>query len=83
MTITLTPDQQAWLEAQVRSGSILSVEDAVRAAVAGMMTIEHDDFSWAKADVDEARSSLSRGEGIAGTEFLSRLDRLISTLESQ
>jgi hypothetical protein len=59
------------------------MEDAVRAAVAGMMTIEHDDLSWAKSEVDEARSSMSRSEVIAGTEFLSRLDRLISTPESQ
>ena len=83
MTITLTPAQQAWLEAQVKAGLIPSVEDAVRAAVAEMMAIEHDDLAWAKPLVDEARAAVARGEYIEGDEFLSKLDRLIVSLESK
>lgn len=82
MTITLAPDQQAWLETQVKAGNIDSVAGAVRAAVAEMMTAEQDDLSWAKAEVDKARLAYNRGDIIGGQPFLSRLDQFIASLET-
>lgn len=65
MNIALKPDQLKWLEDQVAQGTFASLEDAVRLAVAGLMaTPEEDDLAWAKPLVDEARASLSRGEGV-------------------
>lgn len=83
MTITLTPKQEAWLEARVRSGAIPSVEDAVRVAVADMMTIGDGDLSWAKPLVDHARASVARGHAVEADEFLSKLDQLIASLEAK
>jgi Arc/MetJ-type ribon-helix-helix transcriptional regulator len=83
MTITLTPVQEAWLEAQVRSGAIPSIEDAVRVAVADMMAVDGGDLSWAKLLVDQARAGVSRGEVIEGDVFWSKLDHLIASLETK
>lgn len=83
MTITLTPAQEAWLEAQVKSGAIPSVEDAVRVAVADMMTIDVGDLSWARPLVDEARAGVAMGHVVEGDEFLSKLDHLIASLEAK
>jgi hypothetical protein len=72
--ITLTPEQQHWLEAEVAAGRLPSVEDAVRMAVADFKAINTDDLRWAKPYVDEARESVKRGEGVSGEEFLKKLD---------
>ena len=56
MSITLTPEQQHWLESQVAAGHFPSVEDAVRMAVADFKAINTDDLTWAKPYVDEARA---------------------------
>jgi antitoxin ParD1/3/4 len=64
MNIALKRDQQKWLEDEVAAGTFASVEDAVRLAVAGLMSsTEDDDLDWAKPLVDEARASIARGEG--------------------
>jgi Arc/MetJ-type ribon-helix-helix transcriptional regulator len=72
--ITLTPEQQHWLEAEVAAGRLPSVEDAVRMAVADFKAINTDDLRWAKPHVEQARASLARGEIVSGEEFLKRLD---------
>lgn len=70
MNISLTPEQQEWLELQVAKGAIPSVEEAVRAAVDHFFPIDTDDLSWAKPYLDEAWEELERGEGIdAATVF--------------
>ena len=61
-TIKLTPPQEAWLEAQVAAGRLPSIDDAVRSAVADLMTISNDDLAWAKPYVDEARASVGHGD---------------------
>jgi antitoxin ParD1/3/4 len=64
MNIALKADQLKWLEDEVATGTFASVEDAVRLAVAGLMTMsEDDDLSWAKPLVDDARAAIARGEG--------------------
>ena len=75
MTITLTPAQKAWLEAQVAAGSLPSVEDGVRAAIADLMTFPDDDLEWARPLVDEARQSVAEGRVSDGQELLDSLER--------
>ena len=75
MTITLTPKQQQWLEAEVAAGRYVSVEEAVRLAVAELMTpIDTTDLSWAKPYIDSARASLARGEGIDAEQVFAEVD---------
>lgn len=73
MSITLTREQQAWLEQQVADGALPSVEDGVRSAVADLMAIAQDDLAWAKPYVDEARQSIARGNVVSGEDFLAHL----------
>jgi Arc/MetJ-type ribon-helix-helix transcriptional regulator len=82
MSITLTPEQQRWLESQVAAGHFPSVEDAVRMAVADFKAINTDDLTWAKPYVDQARDSVTRGEVISGDDFLKSLDAKVDALRS-
>jgi antitoxin ParD1/3/4 len=65
MTITLTPEQQAWLQAYVARGDFPSIEDAARQLIderlAERSAEEQDDLSWAKPYVDEALAAVARG----------------------
>jgi antitoxin ParD1/3/4 len=74
MTITLTPAQQKWLEAEVAAGRYASVEEAVRAAVDAVMPPELRDLTWTKPSLDEARASLARGEGVSVEEVFAVTD---------
>jgi Arc/MetJ-type ribon-helix-helix transcriptional regulator len=75
MTVTLTPKQQAWLEAEVAAGHFASVEEAVQIAVAELMRpVDTRDLSWAKPYIDEARASLARGEGIPADQVFGEVD---------
>ena len=82
MTITLSPEQQRWLEADVEAGRLPSVEEAVRMAVADFRTINTDDLRWAKPYVDNARQSVARGETLSGDAFLKGLDDHLDSLRS-
>ncbi len=73
MTVTLKPDQQAWLERQVQEGRLASIEDGVTRAVADMMAIEADDLAWAKDHVEAARTDVARGDVIAGADVIASL----------
>ncbi|MGP0058244.1 MAG: hypothetical protein ACLPID_03000 [Beijerinckiaceae bacterium] len=68
MTITLNPDQEAWLEARVARGDFSSVEEAARhlidERIAELAHDEDDDMAWAKPYVDEALAEVARGEEI-------------------
>lgn len=81
-TVQLTPAQEAWLEAQVAAGRLPSIDDAVRSAVADLMTIANDDLAWAKPYVDEARASVARGDVTNGELVLARLRERIAHLKS-
>lgn len=81
-TIKLTPAQEAWLEAQVASGRLPSIEDGVRSAVADLMAISNDDLAWAKPYVDEARASVARGDVSTGEAVLARLRSRIAQLRT-
>ena len=64
MSITLTPDQEAWLQAHVATGDFASVEEAARQLIDERIVereIEDDDLAWAKPLVDEGLAALERG----------------------
>jgi antitoxin ParD1/3/4 len=65
MTITLDPEQEAWLKSRVASGDFASVEEAARHLIddrIAELEIEDDDLAWAKPHVDEAIGAVERGE---------------------
>jgi antitoxin ParD1/3/4 len=76
MTITLNPDQEAWLKTRVASGDFASVEDAARKLIderiAELAHAEDDDMAWAKPYVDEALAEVARGEEITLEEHKAR-----------
>jgi hypothetical protein len=80
--ISLTPEQQRWLEAEVAAGRLPSVEDAVRMAVVDFKALNTDDLRWAKPYVDEARQSVARHDIISGEDFLKALDDRLKALRS-
>ena len=76
MTITLTPEQMAWIDERVARGEFESHEDAARrlvdVAIFDHIALEHDDLAWAKPLVDEALAQVERGEVISHDEHLAR-----------
>ena len=81
MTITLTPEQQKWLEAEVAAGHFASIEDAVRVAVAHFfMPVDTTDLSWAKPYIDQARAEIARGDYVTYEDFKRSLDDRIKSL---
>jgi len=82
MNITLPSEQQKWLEAEVAAGRFDSMDDAVAAAVAELMSVDGDDLAWAKPYVEQARASVARGDVISGEEFFNRLDDKLGKLRA-
>ncbi len=69
MPITLTPKQEAWLQAHVATGDFASVEEAARQLIddriAEIVAEDDDeDLDWAKPLLDEARASIARGDAL-------------------
>jgi antitoxin ParD1/3/4 len=82
MNITLPAEQRKWLEAEVAAGHFDSIEDAIAAGVAELMSLNSDDLAWARPYVERARASVARGNVISGDEFFKRLARKLATLQS-
>jgi antitoxin ParD1/3/4 len=85
MTITLTPEQQARLEAYVARGDFPSIEDAARQLIeerlAERAIEEEDDLAWAKPYVDEALAAVARGDVMTLEEHKRRTAALLATLK--
>jgi antitoxin ParD1/3/4 len=85
MTITLTPEQQARLEAYVGRGDFPSIEDAARQLIEERLNEraieEEDDLSWAKPYIGEARAEIARGEGISLEEHKRRNAARLASLK--
>ncbi|HVY12757.1 MAG TPA: hypothetical protein VHB73_04255 [Alphaproteobacteria bacterium] len=81
MNITLSPDQQKSLEAQVAAGRFASIEEAVRFAVSHFLPVDTTDLSWAVPYLEEARMSLSRGESLSLKEFKAHAEKRLSELD--
>ena len=84
MTVTLSPDQLAWIESRVARGAFPNVDEAVRnllaAGIEAYGEIEDDDMAWAKPLVDEALAEIERGEGMSLEEFEARIDARLAAL---
>jgi len=76
MSITLRPEQEAWLKAHVATGEFASVEEAARQLIderiAEIAEAEDDDMDWARPLVDEARRAIARGATITIQEHRAR-----------
>ena len=83
MDVSLPSDQKRWLEAEVAAGRFESIDDALAAAVAELMSVDADDLAWAKPYVEQARASMARGAVISGEEFLRRLEGRLDKLRSR
>jgi antitoxin ParD1/3/4 len=85
MTITLTPEQQARLEAYVARGDFPSIEDAARQLIEERLLEraieEEDDLSWAKPYIDEALAAVARGDVMTLEEHKRRTAALLATLK--
>ena len=81
MNITIPPDRQQWLEAQIAQGSFASVEDAVRRLMAERMALGDDDLSWGRPYVEEARAGASRGEVVALDAAVADMDAHLASLK--
>ena len=89
MTISLLPDQGAWLRTRVANGDFASIEVAARplldraiAEQAQAETGPPDDMAWAKPRVDEARAAVARGEVFSLEEFEARSAALLAALKT-
>ncbi len=83
MSISITPEQQAWLAAHVECGEFASVDEAARQLIDERIaerTIEEDDLAWAKPLVDEALAAVARGEVMSLGEHKARMKALLATL---
>jgi antitoxin ParD1/3/4 len=87
MTITLSPEQVAQLQAFVTRGEFASIEDAARQLIderlAERSIEENDDLSWAKPYVDEALAELARGEGMTLEEHKRRMAARLVALKKK
>ena len=85
MSITLTPEQEAWLNAHVARGDFASVEDAARQLIderiAERAAEEGDDLAWAKPSVDEALADVARGDVLTLEEHEARNDARLATMK--
>jgi len=82
MKVALPPEQMKWLEAEVSAGHFNSIDDAMAAAVAELMSAHQDDLAWAKPYVEQARTSVERGDVISGQEFFERLENKLNSFRS-
>ncbi len=84
MTITLKPDQEAWLKSRMANGDFASVEEAARQLIderiAERAAEESDDLAWAKPYVDEALAEVARGDVITLEEHVARTDARLADM---
>ena len=79
MQITLKPDAQKFVEAQVRSGRFRTADDLLEEAVQRMMIeaeLEIDDET--AAAINKAEAQIDRGEGIDFDKFAAEMRRNIA-----
>jgi antitoxin ParD1/3/4 len=76
ITLTLSPEQEAWLQAHVAAGEFPSVEEAARQLIddriAEISAEGEDDLEWAKPLLDEARASIAQGDLLTLEEHRAR-----------
>jgi antitoxin ParD1/3/4 len=76
MTISLTSEQQDWINARIERGEFASIEEAVQRLIEERICereLEEIDYlAWAKPLVDEALAEVARGEYITLDEHRAR-----------
>jgi antitoxin ParD1/3/4 len=86
MTITLTREQRALLNACVARGDFSSIEEAARQLIDERITEraaeESDDAAWAKPYVDEARVAVARGDVLTLDEHKARNVARLAAIKS-
>ena len=86
MTITLSPEQLAWIQARVARGDYGDLDEAVRdllaAGIAEHELAEDDDLAWAKPLVDEALAEIERGEFTVVDDTDAYVDALFGSPEA-
>jgi antitoxin ParD1/3/4 len=85
MTISLTPEQQAWIDARIGRGEFTSIEEAARQLIEERISEreleEIDDMAWAKPYVDEALAAVERGDFITLEEHQARMDGRLASMK--
>jgi antitoxin ParD1/3/4 len=86
MSVSLTPEQEAWFHAHVARGDFASVADAVRQLIderiAERAAEESDDLAWAKPYMDEALADVARGKVLTRQEHEARMDALLASMKA-
>ncbi len=84
MTITLTPEQYAWIEARIARGEFLSVEDAVRQFIDDRIAEEADigDLARARPLVDRADEDIAKGRVLTREAHEARMDALLASMKT-
>jgi antitoxin ParD1/3/4 len=83
MNIQLPPDQQTWLEEQVKAGHYASLDEAIAGAVDNLRLSQINDVSWMKPYVDEALDQVERGEVLSAEEFHDRMQATLHRIRSR
>jgi antitoxin ParD1/3/4 len=84
MQISLTSEQQAWIDARVARGVFASAEEAVRQLLddrIAELSIKEDDLAWAKPLVDEALAQVGRGEFLTREDHRARTAVLLASFK--
>jgi antitoxin ParD1/3/4 len=84
MTITLSPDQAAWLANRVASGDFASAEDGVRQLVNVRIVeieLKDDDLEWTKRYVGEAIAAVERGEHVTLDQHNTKMAPILAFLK--
>jgi antitoxin ParD1/3/4 len=85
MTITLKPDQEAWIRTRVASGDFASVEEAARQLIderiAERALEESGDLAWARPYIEEALAEVERGEVMTLEEHEARTDARLAAMK--
>jgi len=86
MSITLTPEQEAWIQAHVAAGDFASIEEAARQLIDDRIAElaaadDGDDMAWAKPLVDEARAAIARVEFVSLEEHKAHNAALLASLK--
>jgi antitoxin ParD1/3/4 len=85
MTISLTPEQQAWITAHVERGEFASVDEAARQLIDERIaerTIEEDDLAWAKPYVEQARADVANDRTLTREEHEARMNELLASMKA-
>ena len=84
MTISLTPDQHAWIVEQVERGKFASVEAAASQLIderIAELASDDDDLAWAKPLVDKALADVAAGRTVTLAEHRARNRARLATLK--